>query len=582
MPHRKSVDPVTAEIIRGGLYTIANEMSDTVIRTARTSTFSESHDFSTSIFDGKGRLISVSAGLPMHMIASRFSVMEVLKDFGDNIYPGDVFVLNDPYHGGSHIPDWTIMIPIFHNEEILFFPVTRAHQGDTGGAAPGGYYPGATDIWQEGLRLPPIKIYEKGVSRPDIIKMLQINTREPRFWGDLQAMIASIKIGEKRLLEMLNRYGARQMVDYTGYLIDYTDKRFRAEIETWPDGVYEADAYLEHDCQGITDIKIKVKATVNKDSLKLDFSGSDPQVPGFVNSPLCNSYAFIFVALASMIDETIPHNDGLFNPVEIYLPEGTVVNPKPPAPCTACTLHIGGEIAEAVAFALGNAVPERAYVQNVKQGMPIVTFGVDPETAEMFIDQNTNTSGGWCNATSGLDGWGALPCYFGAMTMATAELHDMDYPNFTIEREYVTDSGGPGKWRGGLGTLVKQKATSPMYAHTYLIGTSYPMRGFNGGMDGSPNQIVLRAGSPNELIVKDTAFNEILDANDILIAELGGGGGWGNPLERNPAAVLDDVIDEYVSFESALRDYGVVIDKDTLQVDDEATKKLRAKLTVGS
>ncbi|MGD0948208.1 MAG: hydantoinase B/oxoprolinase family protein [Candidatus Binatia bacterium] len=574
----KEIDTITAEIIRCGLATIANEMCDTMIRTATTPTFSESHDFSTSIFDGRGRMIALSDALPIHMGACKFSVMEVLKDFGDDLHPGDMIVLNDPYHGGSHIPDWTIMTPIFSGDELVLFPVTRAHQGDTGGTIPGGYNPGATDIWQEGLRLPPIKIYDKGKPRYDIIKMLQINNREPTFLGDLNAMMGSIRVGERRLLEVLKKYGVKTVQDCMNYMITYSEKRFRAEVREWPDGVYTGEACLEHDCQGVQDITVRVTVTVSGETLKLDFTGSDPQTPGFINSSIPNSYSYIFLTLSSMIDDSIPRNEGLFGPVEIILPRGSVVNPNPPAPCTACTLHIGGEIGQAVAVALAKAIPEKAYIQNIKLGMPVVTYGINPATHEFYVDQNVTMAAGWCNAAYGLDGWGALPPFFGAMTQSTGELHDMVYPVQTLGREFVTDSGGAGKWRGGLGTRMFIRACSPMFAHTYVIGTRYPMPGCNGGMDGSRNRLVLRAGQPNEMEVETTAFEVPVSAGDVYMAELGGGAGWGDPLERDPAAVLDDVIDEYVSIDAARKYYGVIIDAKAMRIDWEQTAILHAQI----
>jgi N-methylhydantoinase B len=555
----KEVDPITAEVVRCGLVTIANEMGDTMIRTATTPTFSESHDFSTAIFDGAGRIIALADALPIHMGASKFSVMAALKEFGDDLHTGDLIVVNDPYHGGSHLPDWTMMTPIFFDGRIIFFPVTRAHQGDTGGAVPGGYNPGATDIWQEGLRLPPIKIYDCGKPRNDIINMLKINNREPTFLGDLKAMMGSVRVAERRLLEMIKKYGAQTVLDCLDYITQYTERRFRAEISQWPDGVYKGEAYLEHDCQGVQDITIRATVTVSGDSLKIDFTGSDPQTPGFINSSVPNSYSYIFLTLSSMIDDSIPRNEGLLNPVEIILPEGTVVNPRPPAPCTACTLHAGGEIGEAVAFALEKAIPKKAFVQNIKLGMPLVTYGTNPYTGEFYVDQNVTMAAGWCNAAYGTDGWGAMAPFFGAMTMATGELHDMFFPVQTLGREYIADSGGPGKWRGGCGASLRLKALSPMFLHTYVIGTKYPMRGFNGGMDGSLNKIVIREGTSAETQVRATAFNEPLSSGHLVHAELGGGGGWGDPLERPPAAVLDDILDEYVSIEGARKYYGVVI-----------------------
>lgn len=572
------VDPITVEVVRCGLVTIANEMGDTMIRTARTPTFSESHDFSTSIFDSRGRIVALADALPIHMGACKFSVQAVLDAFGEDIHPGDLFLVNDPYRGGSHLPDWTMTAPVFFEGELVFFPVTRAHQGDTGGAVPGGYNPGATDIWQEGLRLPPIRIFDRGRPRQDIIRMLEINNREPTFLGDLQAMMGSVRVGERRLADLLGRYGLQTVRDAVEAALSYAERRFRQEIRSWPDGCYSGEAFLEHDCQGVENITVRVAVTISGDSLRIDYTGSDPQTPGFINSSLPNSYSYIFLTLSSMIDDTIPRNEGLFRPVEIVLPYGTVVNPRPPAPCTACTLHAGGEVGEALAVALAKAVPEKAYVQNIKLGMPVVTFGLNPLTGEFYVDQNVTMSAGWCNAAFGTDGWGAMPAFFGAMTMATGELHDVLYPVETLGREYITDSGGPGKWRGGLGTSTRMRARAPMFAHTYVIGTKYPMRGLCGGLDGAPNRVFLRAGSPGEKTVEMTAFGEPLSAGDLTVMDLGGGGGWGDPLERDPQAVLDDVLDEYVSREAAERYYGVVIDPRSGTVDQDATARLRQKL----
>jgi N-methylhydantoinase B len=575
------LDPITAEVVRCALVTIANEMGDTMIRTATTPTFSESHDFSTAIFDGCGRIIALADALPIHMGASKFSVLAALEQFEDDLHPGDLIVLNDPYHGGSHLPDWTMMTPLFVDDRLMFFPVTRAHQGDTGGAVPGGYNPGATDIWQEGLRLPPIKIYERGRPRADIIKMLEINNREPTFLGDLKAMIGSVRVAERRLLALAQRYGAQTVQDCMDHIVDYTERRFRAEIREWPDGTYVGEAHLEHDCQGTTDIAIRATVTVAGDSLEIDFAGSHPQTPGFVNSSVPNSYSYIFLTLSSMIDDSIPRNEGLLHPVKVTLPEGTVVNPRPPAPCTACTLHAGGEIGEAVAVALEKAIPTKAYVQNIKLGMPLVTYGMNPYTNEFYVDQNVTMAAGWCNAACGTDGWGAMAPFFGAMTMATGELHDMDYPVQTLEREYVTDSGGAGKWRGGCGTSSGIRALAPMFLHTYVIGTRYPMRGFHGGRDGAPNRFAIREGTADEIAVEATAFAEPISAGEVIRAQLGGGGGWGDPLERDPAAVLEDVLDEYVSVAAARRDYGVVIIEDDMTVDEAATRALRESMARG-
>jgi N-methylhydantoinase B len=572
-----ALDPITAEVVRCSLETIADEMGVTMMRTATTPTFSESHDFSTAIFDWRGWMIALAQALPIHMGACKFSVLAALEQFGaDGLHDEDIILVNDPYHGGSHIPDWTLISPVFVEGELVLFPVTRAHQDDTGATVPGGYNPMATEIWHEGLRIPPIKICQRGELREDLVKMLEINQRCPTFRGDLQAMIASNRVGARRIRELVARYGKETVKACLDYIVDYTERRIRAEIATWPDGVYHGEAYLEHDCQGTRDIVIRASAEIAGDHLRIDFAGSHPQVRGFVNSSLPNTYSYVFLTLCSMIDDSIPKNEGVFRAVEVLLPPGSVVNPNPPAPCTACTLHAGGEIGEAVAFALAQAVPDKAYPQNIKLGMPIITFGIDSRTGEFYVDQNIDMVGGWCNAAYGVDGWGAIAPFFGAMTMATAELGELLYPSRILSREYTTDSGGPGEWRGLPGTLVEKEMLQPVIANTYVIGTRYPHRGIAGGKAGAPNRLVLNAGSANEMLVQETSFMTPLAAGQRAQFQIGGGGGWGDPLERDPQAVREDVLDEYVSLEGAARDYGVVLDPKTLTVDEKATAELRA------
>lgn len=575
------IDPITAEVIRCGLETIADEMGLTMTRTATNPNFSEGHDFSTAIFDYQGRMVALAQAIAIHMGAMKFSVQAAIDQFGlDGLYHGDIILVNDPYYGGSHIPDWTMFTPIFYQGEPILFPATRCHMVDTGGAVPGGYHPAATDIWQEGLRLPPIKIYDRGKPREDIIKMLQVNNRCPTFMGDLQAMIGSNKVGERRIKELLDKYGREVVKNCLDYILDYAEKRFRSEIHNWPEGEYEGESYLEHDGLGTKDIRVHARVIIKGDNLTLDFSGSDTQTPGFVNSAAPNTYSYIFLTLGCMIDDSIPKNDGLFRPVTVILPEGSVVNPKEPAPCNADTLQLGGTISEALAMAFAKAIPERAYAQNIKLGLPIVVIGDWPPAGGYFIDHGMDSIfGGWVNATYGVDGWGALPPMAGGVSMPTIELDEMLYPYRVLSREATIDSAGAGKWRGAAGILFMKSALAPFVVNAFAVGNKYPLRGCNGGKDGIINTIIFRYGSNHQMKVKEVAMLVPHEVGDIVYAKFGGGGGWGDPYERDPEKVREDVLDEYVSLEAAKKKYGVVLDPNTLEIDWQKTKSLRGRKT---
>jgi N-methylhydantoinase B len=408
--------------------------------------------------------------------------------------------------------------------------------------------------------------------------MLEINNRMPTFMGDLQAMIGSNMIGKRRIMEFLEKYGREAVADSLEYVYDYAERRFRAEIREWPDGIYEGEAFIEHDGQGTRDIRIHAHITIEGDEITVDMSGSDPQVPGFINSSLANVYSWVYVSFCCMIDPDIPKNDGLFRPVNLIAPKGTIVNPQEPAPCTACTLHVGGEIAEAVAHAMAQAVPGKAFNQNFKIGIPIITQGINPRTGDYFIDLNLDNMGGSCNAAYGVDAWGITPPVLAAITSTSVEMTDLLFPTRHHGWEYTTDSGGPGKWRGVCGPWSNKEALAHIKATYFIIANRFPMRGLNGGGTGGLARYVLRHGSPQEMILEEVGVDEPLEPGHFYYTQYPGGGGWGDPLERRPELVREDVLDEYVSIEGARRDYGVIIDPERLEIDITATETLRRQM----
>ncbi len=579
---RARIDSVTAEIIRGAMETIAYEMATHVSLTATTPILNQSNERNATILDARGCLAALSVGIPQFMLSSTLPVRFALEFFGaGGLFDGDVIVANDPYHGGGHLPDYNIFAPVFFDDEMVLIASIQCHHADTGGAMPGGYNVDARDIWAEGVRFPALKIFEKGVERRDVTYFMKVNNRTPTFLGDLRAQIGAAQLGARRLQEVIARYGVAAVRASAQYMIDYAARRFKEEVATWADGVYESDVYVDHDPKGNQDIHIHCKVTVQGSNLTIDFSGSDSRDNLQAYSTFGNTRGYVVAQLASMMDPSIPKNEGFFDSIKLIVPPGCCLNPPPEKSVAAGTHHPGTEVGEAIATALAQVIPERCCPQIYKMGMPTVIFGTNPKTGRLFIDHSVDTFSAYCGAVRGQDGWGAMNVSFGNLIRATGEINESIFPVRHLSRDYATDTGGPGKWRGCPGSLYVKELLAPAQVYTYVVGMKYPMPGVAGGKPGAPNQLTLRCGSPHAHVVNTTAFYVDHQAGERYEYRYGGGGGWGNPFERDPQKVLDDVLDEYVSVESARRDYGVVLtgslEELTLAIDWEATNALRGR-----
>lgn len=584
-----SVDQVTAEVIRGALETICFEMATYVSRTATTPILNQSNERNATILDAQGRLAALSVGIPQFMLTSTLPVRFALELLGpEEFREGDVFVGNDPYHGGGHLPDYNVFAPIYANDpaapggrRMVLIASIQCHHGDTGGGVPGGYNVTATDIWGEGVRWPAVKVVDRGVERRDVLYALQVNNRIPSYIGDLRAQIGAAQLAAQRLGDMMDRYGADTVEESVDYMIDYAARRFREEVTAWPDGVYEADAYVDHDPLGNPDIHLHVKITVEGDNLTIDYSGSDTRSEIQAWSTFGNTRGYTVGQIASMMDPEIPKNEGFFDQIKLVVPHGCVLNPPPGKPVSAGTHHPGADVGEVIAVAMQHVLPDKAVPQTYKTGIPTIIVGIDPTTGQTFTDHSAEVYAGWCNAGKGMDAWGAQNASFGNLWKATAEINESLYPHVQWSRDYRTDSGGPGQWRGLCGSHYEKEVLVDAKVYTYVVGMKYPMPGICGGEPGEPNKMVIRYGSEDPFVVKHTAEWEPIAAGERVMYDYGGGGGWGTPLDRDPQWVLDDVLDEYVSVEGATRDYAVVLTGSledlTLAIDDEATEQLRAE-----
>jgi len=310
------IDPITVSVLTHRFEAIVQEMGEAMLRTAYSQILNSSRDFSTAICDDQARLVAQAEHVPIHVGAIPWAVAAVRDAFVDRVQPGDVFLLNDPYHGNNHLPDLTAFVPVFVEGEVAFWSVNRAHQSDIGGSTHGAYNPGATEIWQEGIRITPLKLYDAGVLRDDVMQMIVTNVRHPHdFMGDLRAMIGSARVGERRLLSLVEAYGAKTVIDSVDEILDGAERQARACVRTWKDGVYRGVTVLDDDGHGATDIPIRATVTKKGDALTIDLSESAPQVTGFVNSALPNTMSAVHMAFAYLIDPRTPKNSGTFRPV---------------------------------------------------------------------------------------------------------------------------------------------------------------------------------------------------------------------------------------------------------------------------
>jgi N-methylhydantoinase B len=529
------LDRITVSVVQHRFVAIVAEMGEAMLRTAYSQILNSSRDFSTALTDGEGRLVAQAEHVPIHVGALPWAVRSVLGAFAGRIRPGDLYLLNDPYHGGNHLPDLTVLLPVFAGGRLIFWSINRAHQSDIGGSTHGAYNPGATEIWQEGIRIPPLKLYDAGDLRDDVMHMIATNVRHSSdFLGDLRASIGSARLGERRLLRLADEYGVATVADAVGEILDGTERQTRACIRTWKDGVFRGEAVLDDDGHGARDIAIR--ATVRKagDGLTVDLSRSAPQVTGFVNSSYPNTMSAVFMAIAYLIDPDIPKNDGTFRPVTVVAKQGTVVWPFPPAPVTLATNHCGQEICEAVIKALAASCPERA-IAGWSRRFRIAIRGVDPRTRRSFIWHMFHARGGGGASAAG-DGWPTAGegQAAGGIKFGSVEVTEVRFPLFLRRHEFRPDSGGTGRYRGGVGSVLEMRVeiAEPASANTAGDGVRHAPYGLFGGADGLLHRYRLRShGSDRVLRTKEVGIP--VAPGDVFFVESAGGGGYGDPRGRS-------------------------------------------------
>jgi len=583
----RRVDPITFTVVAGLIESTTREMTVILERTARSPILKVAHDFSNGLFDWAPRMVAQGERDSLsHLGSMIFMAKATAEFFGDDIYPGDIIYHNDPTLGGGHLPDATLFRPIFYEDELMFWAGSKAHQTDTGGMGPGAYHPGAEEIYQEGVRVPPTKFWEKGKERKDVINFYLAQVRYPvQIRGDLLAQFAATGVAERNLLRLLGKYGKQTLKDCVEEMMDVAERKMRDWISTLPDGVYHGSSWVQDDGHGSGDFEIKAMVTIQGDEMtvKLD---SPKQTKSYINSYYGNTYSEVYGAILSQSPIRPSINEGLYRAIKVDCgPEGTVTNATLPAACSLSVSLVGQNIKDAVATAICEATTERASAGWGYMQTPITT-GVDPKTGKKYTYMLLLACGDGGGAVNGMDGWPSRGpgTSFGSLTCPNVEDAEYEYPIFIHKWEFRPDSGCAGKFRGGVAAdCISEAIDHPVHLVATGVGDKFPAASVAGARSRliEPKlapRFILRKGEKLELVPPNSVME--LDIGDRILSRPQGGGGVGDPFERDPEAVKMDVINELVSIEGAGIDYGVVIDPETLEIDFEETKKLRSQREV--
>jgi N-methylhydantoinase B len=553
---KKQVDPVLVQVVRNALDSVAEQMSVTIRRTAYSTIIREVLDYATALFDCQGRLIAQSSRIPIFVNAMGPTLRFVLA----NAMPlheweeGDVFLVNDPYLGGSqHLPDLVTFTPVFHQSKMVGVAGAIGHQVDIGGSAPGGYNLRATEIFQEGLRIPPVRLYQRGKLVDDMKKLITANMRIPELtWGDVEAQLAAMQIGVRGMVELLDQYGSETVDDCVDELLDYSDRMMRHGISQIPDGAYEFEDFLDDDGISPEPIKIKVKLIVEGDHLTADFTGTDDQRPCPINGSKTMITAAVHYAVMAAVSPDAPLNEGCFRPIEVVAPLGSVVNCRPPAPVVG-RIAVCHRTCDTVLGALAKALPGR---------IPAAYYGM----SNIYC-----LSGHWENGTPwilfevGVGGWGGRP-HSDGIEACSAHIHNVaNTPVEMLERLYPVrvrqyalrpDSGGAGEYRGGCGFVREielTKGEAALSVHSDRM--RFAPYGVQGGGDGMKAEWLLNSGRNQERRLSGKEVGVKLSASDVLSIYTQGGGGYGDPRKRRIEAITRDLAEGKVTREAADRLY---------------------------
>ncbi|MFO3674890.1 hydantoinase B/oxoprolinase family protein [Pseudomonas protegens] len=578
-----TVDPITLAVVRGALETAQREMTLTLEKTGRSSVFNLAHDYSNALFDHLPEMVLQGQDIPIHLGSLIPAMKCVAGFFGDDIHEGDVIYHNDPAYQGSHILDCCMYKPVFYRGELVFWAVCKGHLTDIGGPVPAGYNPDAREIYAEGLRIPPVKLWSRGQRREDVINLLLTNMRARVYQeGDLNAQYGACSVGERHLLQLLERYGVEQVRACIGELKDMADRHMRALLREVPDGLYHGSAVLEDSGHGLGQLTITAQVQISGDQARVRID-SPPQVPYFINSYAGNSVSGVYLGLMMFAQVPPPYNEGLYRCISVDLGEpGTLCNASEPAPHVNSTTTPMETLADAVRQALEQAAPERV-TASWGHASGINIAGHDPrnDNAEYVTMVLASIISG-AGANQAMDGWPACGplCCFGALMSGDIELLEYAYPILIHRYSLITDSGGAGQFRGGSGTCIEiEPLQHPMTVVGFGEGRQLPTAGAAGARNGllAPKlgRLTHRRADGQEQAYQHNA-QLTAQPGERVINLNPGGGGYGDPFLRPLERVAEDLRNGLVSLEGARLDYGVVFDAEQ-RLDHDATRALRAR-----
>ena len=574
---RRRSDAVLTEIVRNGVIAVTEEMKTNLMRTAYNMIVYEALDFTVGLYTPEGETISIGLGLPSFIRGMAETVKAMLRHFGkDGLEPGDILVTNDAYTTGSHLYHFTFSLPIFHRGRLSGFACCMAHWTDVGGVL-GGV---TTDIYSEGLQVPILKYARAGVVNQDLVDIIRMNVRIPeRAMGDLRAQITAVRTGERRFLELLERYGRDEVLGAIANIMDQSEAAARTRTRAIPDGVYEAESFMDDDGVEIgKPVPIKVRVVKRADEMTIDLSEVSKQVRGFYNSGATTGYSCAQVAYKCLTSPSdYPINEGSFRPLKVVLAPGTVVSAVKPA-AMRWWMTFPMTVVDTVFKAMAAPIADRTIAAHHADLCVALINGISPKDGRLFL-AGIGPLGGGFGAKLSEDGVSATVCMNDGDTHNhPVEQMEAKYPLLFERHALRQDSGGAGRYRGGLGTEQVVQARSPININVQVDRVHCQPWGLAGGDSGAGNQVTLRIGG-KEIVDLPNAkvLMKRLNAGDAITVRAGGGGGFGPPHERDPERVAEDVRQGYVSAAAAAESYGVVLDPQTLEVDRAATQQRRRK-----
>lgn len=571
-------DPILIEVLKNELTAVAEEMGITMKRTARSLGAKEGADFSTALVDAQGRLIAQGLTIGVHLGYIMGVMPWVLQKFGGNLRPGDVIVSNDPYGGVSHFPDIVLVMPIFWHDRLVGFAAIVEHHTDIGGRFPGGMGIACAEVYEEGVRIPGVKLFSQGRVNQELLDLIAANVRAPEdVLGDLEAQAAACRRGARGVQDLLDKYGQEKFEACNAQLRQYSERAIRSCIAAIPDGDYVCEDLFEDDGMGGPGVRLTLTIRVRGDAVVVDFTGTDPQVRSAINVPLNLTRACVYVAFRSILDTDAPANSGLVAPIQVVAPEGSVVNPQFPAAVGARGMMMW-RIIDMVFAALAQAIPHKVYAAG-EGGINLLVY--TPQVQEgvpaMLLDMYSTGWGGRPNK-DGVEG--VTPMAAGGATRSLpAEMIERECPVLIEGFGFVPDTGGAGQFRGALSVYRQWRFLNEGRVLLRTCRVKSVPYGLAGGKDGTPFQALLSTNGTRTELPRQMLIDTPVCREDVLLHVQPGAGGYGDPFARDPQKVLEDVLDGKISLAYAEREYGVVIDLPAGAVDEERTRMIRTNLS---